>query len=125
MLFSMQKCHVWDTPSKNVHVKYLCEGWFCKHSREKMLWSNKTDDSLEMDGRRDTLPVYTVFQYTTLEQSHKMSKSGSNEKFPQFAIQIKTAKCIHSVVCHHSNGHGHPHDSLWCSKHSHSLKQTM
>ena len=73
----------------------------------------------------EILCQFTVFQYTTLEQSHKMSKSGSNEKFPQFAIQIKTAKCIHSVVCHHSNGHGHPHDSLWCSKHSHSLKQTM
>jgi len=55
----MQKCHVWDTPSKNVHVKYLCERWFCKHSREKMLCSNKTDNSLEMDGRRDTLPVYS------------------------------------------------------------------
>jgi len=83
--------------------------------------TKQTTASLEMDGSRDALPVYTVFQYTTLEQSHKMSKSGSNEKFPQFAIQIKTAKCIHSVMCHHSNGHGHPHDSLWCSKHSHSL----
>jgi hypothetical protein len=83
-----------------------------------------TDNGLEMDGSRNTLPVYTVFQYTTLEQSHKMSKSGSNEKFPQLAIQIQTAQCIHSIVCHHSDGHGHSHDSLWCSKHSHSLKQT-
>jgi len=121
------------------YAKMSCVGYTLKKcSCEMPMWKvvlqtkqgedvvgNKTDNSLEMDGRRNTSPVYTVFQYTTLEQSHKMSKSGSNEKFPQFAIQIKTAKCIHSVVCHHSNGHGHPHDSLWCSKHSHSLKQTM
>jgi len=50
MLFSTPKCHVWDTPSKNVHVKYLCERWFCKHNSEKMLSSNKTDNSQPGNG---------------------------------------------------------------------------